>query len=203
MATTDRLRTASYRKAMVRDGESSRLGSFGCYVTGEWIQTGDPQDETTNVGPLIDKGAAERIESGVAEARKDGARLLTGGARSGNLWQPAVLTDLTPGMRVSCQEVRGPLVGLHRYSDIQDAIAGVDDSDFGLQAGLFTKDLHVIRQACNDTEVGGLMVNDVPTFRIDHMPYGGVKHSGFGREGLRCAIEEMTELKLLTFNCRT
>ena len=164
------------------------------------LRYGDPLDETTDVGPLIDKGAAERVESWVAEARKDGARVLTGGARTGNLWHPTVLADLKPDMRVSCQEIFGPLVGLYRYKEIQQAISSVDDSDFGLQAGLFTNDLRVIRQAFNDIEVGGLMVNDVPTFRIDHMPYGGVKQSGFGREGLRYAIEEMSELKLLTFN---
>jgi acyl-CoA reductase-like NAD-dependent aldehyde dehydrogenase len=105
-------------------------------------------------------------------------------------------------MRVSCQEVFAPLVGLYRYSNINEAIEGVDESDFGLQAGLFTRDMNIVRQAFDEVEVGGLMVNDVPTFRIDHMPYGGVKQSGFGREGLRYAIEEMSELKLLTYNYR-
>ena len=101
---------------------------------------------------------------------------------------------------MSCQEVFAPLVGLYRYDDIHDAIKAVDNSDFGLQAGLFTFDWRIIQAAFNDIEVGGLMVNDVSTFRIDHMPYGGVKQSGTGREGLRYAIEEMSELKLLTFN---
>ncbi len=95
-----------------------------------------------------------------------------------------------------------PLVGVYRYTDIQQAIAAVDDSEFGLQAGLFTNDWNVVRAAFDDIEVGGLMVNDVSTFRIDHMPYGGVKQSGAGREGLRYAIEEMSEMKLLTFNSR-
>jgi glyceraldehyde-3-phosphate dehydrogenase (NADP+) len=106
-------------------------------------------------------------------------------------------------MRVSCQEVFAPLVGIYRYSDIHEAIKGVDESDFGLQAGLFTRDMNIVKQAFDDIEVGGLMVNDVSTFRIDHMPYGGVKQSGFGREGLRYAIEEMSELKLLTYNYRS
>jgi acyl-CoA reductase-like NAD-dependent aldehyde dehydrogenase len=105
-------------------------------------------------------------------------------------------------MLISCQEAFAPLVGLYRYTDIRQAISAVDDSDFGLQAGLFTNDLNVARQAFDDIEVGGLMVNDVSTFRIDHMPYGGVKQSGFGREGLRYAIQEMSELKLLAFNYR-
>ena len=166
------------------------------------LRLGDPLDEAIDVGPLIDQGAAERVEAWVAEAQKDGAKVLTGGSRSGNLWQPTVLVELQPTMRVSCQEVFAPLVGLYHYSDISRAIATLDDSDFGLQAGLFTRDLDVVRQAFDDIDVGGLMVNDVSTFRIDHMPYGGVKQSGFGREGLRYAIEEMSELKLLTYNYR-
>jgi acyl-CoA reductase-like NAD-dependent aldehyde dehydrogenase len=166
------------------------------------LKTGDPLDEATDVGPVIDPGAAERVEEWVAEAQSDGAQVLTGGSRSGNLWQPTVLAGIKPEMRVSCQEAFAPLVGLYRYADIRQAISSVDDSDFGLQAGLFTRDLGVVKQAFDDIDVGGLMVNDVPTFRIDHMPYGGVKQSGFGREGLRYAIEEMSELKLLTFNYR-
>ena len=166
------------------------------------LKAGDPLDESTDVGPLIDQGAAERVEAWVEEARQGGAQVLTGGTRKGNLWQPTVLAELQPEMRVSCQEVFAPLVGLYRYTDVRAAIRAVDDSDFGLQAGLFTNDLSVIRSAFENIEVGGLMVNDVSTFRIDHMPYGGVKQSGTGREGLRYAIEEMSELKLMTFNYR-
>jgi glyceraldehyde-3-phosphate dehydrogenase (NADP+) len=166
------------------------------------LKVGDPLDESTDVGPMIDPGAAERVEEWVAEARREGARVLAGGSRNGNLWEPTVLADLQPDMRVSCEEVFAPLVGLYRYSDIKEAIEAVDESDFGLQAGLFTRDMNRVKQAFDDIEVGGLMVNDVPTFRIDHMPYGGVKQSGFGREGLRYAIEEMSELKLLTYNYR-
>ncbi len=167
------------------------------------LKFGDPLDESTDVGPVIDRGAAERVEEWVAEAQRGGATVLTGGVRSGSLWQPTVMADIKPEMRVSCQEVFAPLVGLYRYSDIRQAIASVDDSDFGLQAGLFTRDLNIVKQAFEDIEVGGLMINDVPTFRIDHMPYGGVKESGFGREGLRYAMEEMSELKLLTLNYRS
>jgi acyl-CoA reductase-like NAD-dependent aldehyde dehydrogenase len=166
------------------------------------LKVGDPLDEATDVGPMIDPGAAQRVEEWVAEARQEGAKVLTGGARNGNLWEPTVLVDLQPDMRVSCQEVFAPLVGVYPYSDIKEAIDGVDESDFGLQAGLFTRDMNIVKQAFDDIEVGGLMVNDVSTFRIDHMPYGGVKQSGFGREGLRYAIEEMSELKLLTYNYR-
>src|SRR5574341_1459735 len=167
------------------------------------LKVGDPLDEATDVGPLIDQGAAERVEAWVAEARRDGATVLTGGSRTGNLWQPTVLAAIQPTMRVSCQEVFAPLVGRYPSSDIKQDLAGVDDGDFGLQAGLFTNDLRLVKQAFDDIEVGGLMVNDVSTFRIDHMPYGGVKQSGFGREGLRYAIEEMSELKLLTLNHRS
>lgn len=166
------------------------------------FKVGDPLDEATDVGPLIDTGAAERVEAWVAEAQKGGANVLAGGSRIGKLWQPTVLAEIQPTMRVSCQEVFAPVVGLHPYTDVSQAIASVDESDFGLQAGLFTRDLGIIRQAFEDIEVGGLMVNDVSTFRIDHMPYGGVRQSGFGREGLRYAIEEMSELKLLTYNYR-
>ena len=166
------------------------------------LKVGDPLDEATDVGPLIDPGAAQRVEEWVNEARQDGAQVLIGGSREGNMWQPTVLTNLRPTMRVSCQEVFAPLVDIYRYSDIRGAIQAVDESDFGLQAGLFTRDLYIVKQAFDEIEVGGLMVNDVPTFRIDHMPYGGVKQSGFGREGLRYAIEEMSELKLVTYNYR-
>lgn len=166
------------------------------------LKVGDPLDEATDVGPMIDPGAAQRVEEWVAEAQQEGAQVLIGGSRDGNLWQPTVLTDLQPTMRVSCQEVFAPLVGIYRYSDIDEAIRGVDESDFGLQAGLFTRDLTIVKRAFDDIDVGGLMINDVPTFRIDHMPYGGVKQSGFGREGLRYAIEEMSELKLLAHNFR-
>jgi acyl-CoA reductase-like NAD-dependent aldehyde dehydrogenase len=166
------------------------------------LKTGNPLDEDTDVGPLIDSGAAERVEAWVNEARLDGAKVLAGGQRRGTLWQPTVLANIQPTMLVSCQEVFAPLVVLYRYEDIHKAIAAVDNSDFGLQAGLFTNDLKLVRAAFEEIEVGGLMINDVSTFRIDHMPYGGVKRSGLGREGLRYAIEEMTEMKLLTFNSR-
>ncbi len=166
------------------------------------LKVGNPLDEDTDVGPVIDPQAAERIEEWVKEAEEGGAELLAGGRREGNLWPPTVLANLKPQMLVCCREVFAPLVGLSRYREIEEAIAAVDDSEFGLQAGLFTNDNRVIRAAFDGIEVGGLMVNDVSTFRVDHMPYGGVKQSGAGREGLRYAIEEMSEMKLLTLNLR-
>jgi glyceraldehyde-3-phosphate dehydrogenase (NADP+) len=138
----------------------------------------------------------------VREATEGGARLLAGGARKGNLWPPTVLEDVTPSMKVCNQEVFAPMIGLYRYADVNEAIDAVDASDFGLQAGLFTNDWRIIRTAFDRIEVGGLNINDVSTFRVDHMPYGGVKQSGAGREGLRYAIEEMSEMKLLTLNPR-
>ncbi len=166
------------------------------------LKVGNPLDEETDVGPVIDDQAAERVQEWVEEAERDGAEVLAGGRREGNIWRPTVLANLQPQMRVCCQEVFAPLIGLYRYTDVQEAIRAVDDSEFGLQAGLFTNDWGVIRSAFDEIEVGGLMVNDVSTFRVDHMPYGGVKQSGTGREGLRYAIEEMSEMKLLTMNTR-
>lgn len=166
----------------------------------EALQVGDPLDEATDVGPVIDEGAAERIESWLKEAVDAGATVLTGGARDGNLIQPTLLTNIQEDMKVACMEIFGPVVSLFRYTDAMEAVRAVDNSSFGLQAGLFTNDMALVYAAFDELEVGGLMVNDISAFRVDHMPYGGVKRSGFGREGLRYAIEEMTETKLLTFN---
>src|SRR5919204_1545833 len=166
------------------------------------LKAGDPLDEESDVGPLIDEAAAERVEAWLQEAVDAGARILTGGRRAGRIYEPTVLADVKEDMRVSCQEVFAPVVGLFRYDDVGAAIRDAGTSEFGLQAGLFTNDLRVIDEAFEQLETGGLMINDVSTFRVDHMPYGGVKSSGSGREGLRYAIEEMTELKLLTLNDR-
>jgi acyl-CoA reductase-like NAD-dependent aldehyde dehydrogenase len=166
----------------------------------EQLVVGDPLEDATDIGPLIDDGAAARVESWLEEAVADGAKLLTGGTREGRMWRPTVVEDAREEMRISCKEAFAPVVVLYRYDDVTDAIERAAASRFGLQAGIFTRDLGVVEQAFDRIETGGLMVNDVSTFRVDHMPYGGVKDSGTGREGLRYAIEEMTELKLLTFN---
>lgn len=167
------------------------------------LHAGDPLDEATDVGPLIDFGEADRVDTWMRDALAGGARVLTGGERRGSVWQPTVVADVREEMRISCQEVFAPVVVIYRYSEVDAAIRAVGASDFGLQAGLFTNDLRVIDAADDQIEVGGLMINDVSTFRIDHMPYGGVKQSGFGREGVRYAIEEMSELKLLMYNHQT
>ncbi len=161
---------------------------------------GDPLDETTTVGPVISAGDAERLVAWVREAVEGGARLLAGGGRSGNLVEPAVLTGTSPGMRVRAQEVFGPVVAVEPFRSIDEAIADVDRSDFGLQAGIFTRDIGAALAAWERIEVGAVVLNDVPTYRLDPMPYGGVKGSGQGREGPRFAIEDYTEMRLLVIS---
>ena len=163
---------------------------------------GDPSDEKTQVGPMISEEEAIRIEKWVLEASSSGARIITGGKREGSLYYPTVLTDVKADMKVSCNEVFAPLVVVTKYIDIADAIAWVDNSVYGLQAGIFTQDISSICRAFEEIEVGGLIANDIPSFRIDHMPYGGVKNSGVGREGPKYAIEDMTEMRLLVLNMR-
>jgi acyl-CoA reductase-like NAD-dependent aldehyde dehydrogenase len=168
----------------------------------EQLVVGDPLDEATDVGPVINAGEAERVEEWLKEAVEGGARVLTGGERDGSVFQPTIIAGAEDAMRVSCEELFAPVIGVYDYSDPRDAIARAGTSEFGLQAGLFTNDMRIVDAAFDSIDVGGLNVNDVSTFRIDHMPYGGVKQSGFGREGLRYAIEENTEMKLLTLNPR-
>jgi acyl-CoA reductase-like NAD-dependent aldehyde dehydrogenase len=168
----------------------------------EALKLGDPLDPDTDVGPVIDAGSADRIGEWIEEAKAAGAEVLTGGERTNSVWRPTVLANLREDMRVSCEEVFAPVVGVNKFTDIESAIDAAGSSDFGLQGGIFTNDMRVVEKAFDRIDVGGLMVNDVSAFRIDHMPYGGVKSSGAGREGLRYAIEEMTELKLLTINVR-
>lgn len=158
---------------------------------------GDPLDEKTDIGPMISEVEAKRAESWIREAAAGGAKILAGGARNGSLLQPTILTNTKPEMKVNCQEIFGPVITVEKYSDFNAAVRAVDNSIYGLQAGVFTKDIERIRYAFENIEVGGLMVNEVPTWRIDHMPYGGVKESGNTREGVRYAIEEMTEMRLL------
>jgi glyceraldehyde-3-phosphate dehydrogenase (NADP+) len=166
------------------------------------LQVGDPLDGATDVGPLIRPSDAERVAGWVAEAAAAGARLETGGTREGSLLAPTVLTQTQAKMKVNCLEIFGPVVTVTPYDDFDAALAEVNDSPFGLQAGIFTRDANLIFRAYAKLEVGGVMAGDVPSFRVDHMPYGGVKDSGFGREGLRYAIEDMTEPKLLMMNLR-
>lgn len=166
------------------------------------LKAGDPADEGTVIGPLIDEAAARRVEQWIQEAVAQGARVLAGGRRTGSVVDATVLTDVTPAMKVSCREIFGPVVTVSRYTEFSAALAALNDSEYGLQAGVFTRDVDRIFRAYRELEVGAVLANEIPTFRAEHMPYGGVKDSGLGREGVRYAIEEMTELKLLILNLR-
>lgn len=161
------------------------------------VKTGDPKNSDTLVGPVINNEAMERILSWIAEARDQGAKVLAGGGHVGRVIEPTVLVNVPRESKIFCAEVFGPVVTLHKFSSIEEAVAGVNDSPFGLQAGIFSNDYRNILYAYNHLDVGAVIVNDTPTFRVDNMPYGGIKDSGFGREGLRYAIEAMTEPKML------
>lgn len=161
------------------------------------LKVGDPLDESTDVGPMISEPEAGRAASWIEEAVAGGAKLVLGGGRTGAILAPCILTDARRDMKVSCREVFAPVVVVNSYETLEEALEMVNDSDYGLQAGLFTRDAPSIWKAFETLDVGGLMVDDVSSFRIDHMPYGGVKDSGLGREGLKYAIEEMTEIKIL------
>jgi acyl-CoA reductase-like NAD-dependent aldehyde dehydrogenase len=166
------------------------------------LRLGDPLEESTDLGPLIRESDAVRAADWVQEAIRGGARVLCGGQRKGPVLEPTVLTGTRPDMKVNCQEIFAPVVTVEAYDHFDDAVRQVNSTPYGLQAGLFTRDAKLLFNAYEELEVGGLIAGDVPAFRIDHMPYGGIKDSGLGREGLRYAIEEMTEPKLLVMNLR-
>ena len=174
------------------------IGQFLAAVGG--LRMGDPMDESIKMGPLIDEAAAVRTEEWVTEAVEGGAKLLAGGKRSGSFFEPTVLSGVKPGMRLSCEEAFAPLVMVEPYDAFEDGVDSINDSPYGLHAGLFTSDMKRIFYAFDKLDVGGVVANDVPTYRVDNMPYGGIKMSGFGREGVRYAMEEMTEPKLLVLN---
>ncbi|MCX5887848.1 MAG: aldehyde dehydrogenase family protein [Deltaproteobacteria bacterium] len=161
------------------------------------VVVGDPRRPETVVGPFIDAGAGARVRQWVDEALAGGARLVSGGPGEGNLMPPTVLENVTRDLKVWQDEIFGPVVVLAPFADFTQALKMANDSVYGLQAGVFTRNLAHAWQAFETLEVGGVIINDVPAFRVDNMPYGGVKASGFGREGLRYAVEELTELRLL------
>ena len=163
----------------------------------EKLRAGDPRDERTFIGPVIDTAAADRIEDWIQQARKGGARVVAGGTRDGNLIAATLLEKVPHDSDVYRKEVFGPVALLEPFDAFDDAIAFVNDSDFGLQAGVFTANLAHAMRAWDRIEAGGVIVGDVPSFRVDNMPYGGIKDSGMGREGVRYAIEDMTEARLL------
>lgn len=161
------------------------------------IKVGDPRDEKTFVGPIISEEDAKRIERTIQNAVKQGGRLLCGGSRNGRIVEPAVLENVPRQADASCQEIFGPVTLLDTFDDFDQALAEVNNSDYGLQAGVFTRDIGHVHKAWDELQVGGVMINEVPSWRLDHMPYGGSKDSGLGREGIRWAIESMTEPRLL------
>jgi acyl-CoA reductase-like NAD-dependent aldehyde dehydrogenase len=169
----------------------------GLVTAAKKLRLGHPYEESTDVSSLIDEKAAVRVESWIQQAVESGARLLCGGKRVKASIEPAVLIDVPPSARLSCEEVFGPVVAVYRYSSLEDAIARANGTPYGLQAGIFTMNLPRAFAAAKKLQFGGVLINDIPTFRMDHMPYGGAKHSGLGREGPRYAIEEMTEMKFV------
>ena len=164
------------------------------------LKVGDPRDPEVEVGPMIDEGAAADAFGMVQEAVEQGAEIMLGGTCEGTMFQPTVLANTKPDMRVNREEIFAPVITVAPYDDFDDALAMANDTDYGLQSGLFTQNMNRIMRAFEEIEVGGLQVNDVSTFRVDQMPYGGVKGSGVGREGPRYVIEEMTEMKLMVLN---
>ena len=164
------------------------------------FRPGDPLDEKVTMGPMIDLENAERIESWVNEAVAEGAKIQTGGKRDKSYYPPTILTNVNPNLPVACSEAFGPILIVNSYTNFNDAIKAVNNTDFGLQAGVFTNNMNKALSAFNQLDVGGVVINDIPTFRVDNMPYGGVKDSGFGREGIKYSLREMTEIKLLVYN---
>ena len=161
------------------------------------LRGGHPYEETSDYSSLITEKAAIRVDEWIEEALTQGARRLTGGPRRGTAIAPTILADVPLSAKISCQEVFGPVVAVNTYTDLDEAINLANNTPYGLQAGIFTRDLQRAFEAARKLQVGGVMINEVPTFRADLMPYGGVKESGVGREGPRYAIEEMTEMKLI------
>ncbi len=161
------------------------------------MKIGDPELPDTDFSVLIDQDNARRIEAWVEEARQQGARVVAGGARKGGLYAPTVLTNTSRDMKVCSREAFAPIVVVERFSDFKEAVAAINDSGFGLQAGVFSNDYRHIHYAFHNLEVGGVLINEVPTFRADHMPYGGIKDSGLGREGPKYAIMDMLEAKVM------
>ncbi|MGB2059586.1 MAG: aldehyde dehydrogenase family protein [Alcanivorax sp.] len=161
------------------------------------LKMGDPKDEDTFIGPVISEGEAKRLENWINEAVDAGATLLVGGKRNGAMLEATLLENAPKGTNIVEEEAFGPVAVVSRFSDFDDALNTVNDSKFGLQAGIFTRDLYKAQKAWDELEVGGVVIGDVPSWRVDNMPYGGVKDSGLGREGIRWAINDMTEERLL------
>jgi acyl-CoA reductase-like NAD-dependent aldehyde dehydrogenase len=161
---------------------------------------GDPLDPRTDISAMISGRETDRALAWIEEAKAAGASIITGGTVRDGILEPTVITNASPEMKVSCREVFAPIVILNPVSSLEEAFERVNDSRYGLQAGIYTNNIHAALRAAEVLHVGGVIINDIPTFRVDHMPYGGVKESGTGREGVKYAVEEMTELKLVVLN---
>ena len=164
------------------------------------LNFGAPDDEATDISAMIDEENAIRVEEWVNEAKDDGAQVLFGGNRNGAYYEPTIITNTKHQMKVCALEVFGPVVTIEKFSNYSEAVSFINNSEYGLQAGVFTNNIKEMNQAFNEIEVGGVIINDIPTFRVDHMPYGGIKNSGFGREGVKYSIFEMMEPKLMVKN---
>jgi acyl-CoA reductase-like NAD-dependent aldehyde dehydrogenase len=186
----------SVQRILIHERIYDRLKAKLVAATRE-LKAGDPKKEDTFIGPVISEKDAARLEKWVNDAVAHGANLLCGGKRKGVLVDATLLDNVPENEAVVCEEVFGPVAVLSRFSDFDAALAKVNESKFGLQAGVFTRDIYKAQRAWNDLDVGGVVIGDVPSFRVDNMPYGGVKDSGLGREGIRWSIEDMTEVRLM------
>lgn len=191
----------SVQRIFVHEKVYSRfLRKFATLVRG--LKVGSPLNDKTDVSAMVDKESTQQVKSWIAEAVAGGAKILVGGTVRRGVLLPTVLTNVKPRMNVCLKEVFAPLVDIFKYRDFKKAVREVNNSTYGLQAGVFTNRLDDVMYAFREIEVGGVVINDVPTYRADHMPYGGVKDSGMQREGIRYAIEDMTEVKILVLNLK-
>jgi acyl-CoA reductase-like NAD-dependent aldehyde dehydrogenase len=168
----------------------------------EALTAGDPLNENTKVGPMIREPEAKRVEQWVTEAVQGGGRVVTGGERRGAIYTPTIVADVRPEMRISCEELFGPVVAFTAFQNVEEALALANNSRFGLAAGVFTESVDTAMKFARELQTGNIHVNWGSQWRADLMPYGGLKNSGFGKEGPRYAVEEMTELKMVVFHLR-
>jgi len=189
----------SVQRIFVQRGRYDEFVDKFVAATGR-LQVGDPLDNGCDIGPMISRKELDRAVSWLEEAKKLGAKVAAGGGVLGNCLQPTILTGVTREMQVMCSEVFAPIVSVLPYDTFDEALEMANDSVYGLQAGVYTSDINKAFLAVKRLDVGGVIINDVPTFRVDHMPYGGNKQSGLGREGLRYAMEEMTNIKMVCIN---
>lgn len=164
----------------------------------EKLIVGDPLDKTTDVSAMINPNEVERIREWIEEAQEQGAKIATGGVFTERTLTPTVMTNVTADMKIVCQETFAPIVSIVSYETLDDAIRLVNESDLGLNAGIYTNILSDALYAADELQAGAVIINDIPTFRVDNMPYGGVKMSGYGREGIKWALEEMTDMKFIS-----